>query len=257
MPTTKTARTSAKKKDSWVVKERRYILKGNKSPISYLLRSSHHPNKPLQYFDGDNYRPLRYASNSTTPFMDEQDGYVISQAIEFENGELIVPAANVNLQKFLSNLHPDKDVVYEEWDPNRDAQEELEAEEYALDAQVSARDMPIEELEAIARIVFRSDVNKMTSSELKRDMLLFAKDNPKEFIDYANDPDIKLRNLAIRSIDSGVLAIKDDNRTVVWNDKTQQTVLTVKFGENPIAELSAYFKTDEGMDLMEAIVKKL
>ena len=101
MPTTKTARTSAKKKDSWVVKERRYILKGNKSPISSLLRSSHHPNKPLQYFDGDNYRPLRYASNSTTPFMDEQDGYVISQAIEFENGELIVPAANVNLQKFL------------------------------------------------------------------------------------------------------------------------------------------------------------
>ena len=86
---------------------------------------------------------------------------------------------------------------------------------------------------------------------------LVAKDNPKEFIDYANDPDIKLRNLAIRSIDSGVLAIKDDNRTVVWNDKTQQTVLTVKFGENPIAELSAYFKTDEGMDLMEAIVKKL
>ena len=48
----------------------------------------------------------------------------------------------------------------------------------------------------------------MTSAELKRDMLLFAKDNPKEFIDYANDPDIKLRNLAIRSIDSGVLAIK-------------------------------------------------
>ena len=53
--------------------------------------------------------------------MDEQDGYVISEAIEFENGELLVPAANVNLQKFLSNLHPDKDMVYEEWDPNRDA----------------------------------------------------------------------------------------------------------------------------------------
>lgn len=256
MATTKTARSSAKK-DNWVVKDRRYILKGNKNPISYLLRSSHHPNKPLQFFDGDNYRPLRYASNSTTPFMDEQDGYVISEAIEFENGELLVPAANVNLQKFLSNLHPDKDVVYEEWDPNRDAKAELEIEEYILDAQLTCREMPIEELEAIARIVYRADVSKMTSTELKRDMLIYARENPKEFIDYANDPDIKLRNLAIRSVDSGILAIKDDNRTIVWNDKSQQTVLTVKFGENPIGELSAYFKTDEGMDLMEAIVKKL
>lgn len=157
----------------------------------------------------------------------------------------------------MSNLHPDKDVVYEEWDPNRDAKVELEIEEYILDAQLACREMPIEELEAIARIVYRADVSKMTSTELKRDMLIYARENPKEFIDYANDPDIKLRNLAIRSVDSGVLAIKDDNRTIVWNDKSQQTILKVKFGENPIGELSAYFKTDEGMDLMEAIVKKL
>ena len=67
-------------------------------------------------------------------------------------------------------MHPDKDRVYEEWDPNRDAKEELEAEEYALDAQLAARDMPIEELEAIGRIVFRSDVNKMTSAELKKEI---------------------------------------------------------------------------------------
>lgn len=255
MPATKKAATA--KKDSWTVKERRYVLKGNKSPISYLLRSSHHPNKPLQYFDGDNYRPLRYATNSTTPFMDEQDGYVISEAIEFENGELIVPAQNVNLQKFLSVLHPDKDVVYEEWDPTRDAQEELDYEEYVLDAQLACRDMPIEELEAVARIVFRSDVSKMTSSEIKRDMLLFARDNPREFLDLANDPDIKLRNLAIRSVDMGILSVQDDNRTIVWNDKQRQKVLTVNFGQNPIAELASYFKTDEGMDLMEAIAKKL
>ena len=255
MATTKKAQTSAK--ETWVVKDRRYVLIGNKSPITYLLRSSHHPNKPLQYFDGENYRPLRYASNSMTPFMDEQDGYVISTAIEFENGDLTVPANNTNLQKFLSIYHPDGDVVYEEWDPHRDAQEELDMEEFTLDAQISAREMPIEDLEAIARIVFRTDVSKMTSSEIKRDMIYYARSNPREFLDYANDPDIKLRNLAIRAVDNGILLVKDDNRTVVWNDKSQQKVLTVKFGDNPIAALASYFKTDDGMDLMEAIVKKL
>lgn len=256
MANTKIARASANK-EQWVVKDRRYILKGKKSPITYLLRSSHSQNKPLQYFDGENFRPLRYATNSLTPFMDEQDGYVISAPIEFENGDLVVPASNTNLQKFLSIYHPDRDVVYEEWDPHRDAQEELDMEEYILDAQLTAREMPIEDLEAIARIVFRTDISKFTTSEIKRDMIQYARTNPKDFLDYANDPDIKLRNLAIRSVDSGVLRIKDDNRTIVWNDKSEQKVLSVKFGDNPIAALASYFKTDEGMDLMEAIAKKI
>ena len=256
MANSKTARPSAKK-EQWVVKDRRYILVGNKSPITYLLRSSHSQNKPLQWFDGDNYRPLRFASNSITPFMDEQDGYVISSAIEFQYGDLFVPASNVNLQKFLSLYHPDKDVVYEEWDPHRDAQEELDLEEFVLDAQITAREMPFEDLEGIARIIYRTDISKFTTSEIKRDMIQYARTNPKEFLDYANDPDIKLRNLAIRSVDEGVLKIKDDNRTIIWNDKTQQKVLSVKFGDNPIAALSSYFKTDEGMDLMEAIAKKI
>lgn len=250
-------KTPATKTDDWVIKERRYVLKGNKTPITYLLRSSHHPNKPLQYFDGQNYRPLRYASNSVTPFMDEQDGYVINEPIIFENGEIVVPAQNVNLQKFLSNLHPDKDKVYEEWDPHRDAMEDLQIEELILDAQLAARDMAIEDLEAVYRIVYRQDASNVTSSEIRRDMLYYARTSPVEFLDLANDPDIKLRNLAIRSIDAGILALKDDNRTIYWNDKNQQTILQVKFGENAVAALSSFFKTDEGMDVMEGIVKKL
>jgi len=256
MANTTKARPSAKK-EQWVHKDRRYILLGNKSPITYLLRSSHSGNKPLQWFDGANYRPLRYATNSITPFLDEQDGYVIPSPIEFENGMLTVPANNVNLQKFLSLYHPDNGSEYEEWDPHRDAQEELDFEEYVLDAQVTAREMPIEDLEAIGRIVFRTETSKLTSSELKRDMIQYARTNPKEFLDYANDPDIKLRNLAIRAVDNGILKIKDDNRTIVWNDKSEQKVLTVQFGDNPIAALSSFFKTDEGMDLMESIVKKI
>lgn len=251
------ATKAAKKSDGWVIKDRRYVLKGNKTPITFLLRSSHHPNKPLQYFDGENYRPLRYASNTTTPFLDEQDGYVVPEPIVFENGDLMVPAQNVNLQKFLSELHPDKDSVYEEWDPTRDAKEELDYEEYVLDAQLAARDMAIEELEAVFRIVYRQDSANVTSSEIRRDMLYFARSNPREFLDLANDPDIKLRNLAIRAVDAGILGIKDDNRTVFWNDRNQQTILQVKFGDNPIAALSSFFKTDDGMDVMEGIVKKL
>ena len=44
----------AKRKTSqeWEIKDRIYILSGGKTPVNYILRSRHHINKPLQYFDG-------------------------------------------------------------------------------------------------------------------------------------------------------------------------------------------------------------
>ena len=59
---------------SWEIKDRIYILSGGKTPVNYILRSRHHINKPLQYFDGSINRSLRYASNQTSVFEDEQQG---------------------------------------------------------------------------------------------------------------------------------------------------------------------------------------
>ena len=39
----------------------------------------------------------------------------------------------------------------------------------------------------------------MTSKEIKRDLLLFAKNDPKLFLELANDDDINIRNMAIKA----------------------------------------------------------
>lgn len=241
----------------WELKDRVYILRGNRTPVNFILRSRHHLNKPLQYFDGQITRSLRYASNQTSVFEDEQFGDVTLPAIIFKDGKLVVPKEQVLLQQFLSVYHPDLDKEYEEFDPNKKAELEIASEEEKLDAQNLVRDMDIEDLEAIARVALDGSVSNMTSKELRRDMLVFARKDPKEVMNLAQDENIKLRNLAVRAVETGIIFIKDDNRTVCWNNKTKDKIVTIPYGENVYSGLAGYFKTDDGLDVLQGITNKL
>jgi len=251
------AKKNTASQPQWEVKDRIYILKGNRTPVNLILRSRHSLNKPLQYFDGTITRSLRYASNQTSVFEDEQYGDVTLPAIIFKDGKLVVPKEQVLLQQFLSLYHPDLNKEYEEFDPNKTAEEEIANEEQKLDAQNIVRDMDIEDLEAIARVVLEGRVSDMTSKEMRRDMLVYARKNPQEVMDLAEDENIKLRNIAVRAVEMGVIFIKDDNRTVCWNNKTKDKIVTVPYGENVYSSLAAYFKTDDGLDVLQGITNKL
>lgn len=250
-----TKKTAAAPK--WEVKDRIYVLKGGATPVNYILRSRHHLNKPLQYFDGSMNRSLRYATNQTSVFEDEQYGDVTLPAIIFRDGKLIVNKENVLLQQFLSLYHPDRDKVYLEFDAEKSAQAEIDNVEAELEAMNAAREMQIEDLEAIARVVLKSRVSDMASNEIRRDMLLFARKNPNEFLSLTNDENIKLRNVAVRANEMGLIFIKDDNRTVCWNDSKKTKIITVPYGENVFSALAVYFKTDEGLDVLQSLTNKL
>lgn len=241
----------------WESKDRVYVLKNGSTPVNYILRSKHSNNKPLQYFDGKMQRAMRYATNQMSVFVDEQMGDVTLPAIIFENGKLFVPKENVLLQEFLSLFHPDNGKVFIEFDASQIADDEVKNIDLELDAMVLCREMEIEDLEAVARVVLRGRVVDMSSKEIRRDMLNYARKNPEEFISIANDENIKLRNIAIRSVEMGVLRVQDDNVTVCWNDKKKQKVLVAPYGENVYSALAKFFKTDEGLDVMQAIVNKL
>ena len=175
-----------------------WILPG-KTPVNYILRSRHHINKPLQYFDGSVNRSLRYASNQTSVFEDEQQGDVTLPPIIFRDGKLMVKKENSLLQKFLSIYHPDHGTEYMEFDPNKEAEKEVKDVELELEAMNLAKEMQIEDLEAIARAVIKGRVSDMASNEIRRDMLIFARQNPAQFIDLTKDENINLRNIAVRS----------------------------------------------------------
>ena len=196
------------------LKQRIYTLVGGITPVNFILRSRHTSNKPLQYFDGKLNRSLRYASNQSSIFEDEQVGDVTLPAIVFNDGKLVTRPEDTILQEFLSK-HPDNGKLFVEFDPAGKAEIELETIEREIEAMTLARSMEIEDLEAVARVVLKSKVNDMSSKEIKRDMLLFAKSKPETFLNLANDENIKLRNLAIRAVEMGVLRVAQIGRAHV------------------------------------------
>ena len=96
----------------------------------------------------------------------------------------------------------------------------------------------------------------MSSKEIKRDLLLFAKRNPQLFIQLANDENVMLRNLAIRAQELGIIKLSQDQRTFTWGS-TNRKLMNVPFDENPYSAFAAYLKTDEGVEVFKSIEKKL
>ena len=119
-----------------------------------------------------------------------------------------------------------------------------------------ANNLSIDEAEAIVRVNAGSAVATMTSKEIKRDLLVFARREPKLFIELAQDENINVRNTGLKAVEAGIIKLSDDQRTFKWVSNGRQ-LMTVPFDENPYSALAAWFKTDEGVEVYKTIEKKL
>ena len=236
---------------NWEIKDRTYVLNGSFSPLTFFVRG-----RGIIWFDEEKgiNREIRYATNQNSLFVEEQDENARLGHIVFRDGVLHVPKSQPLLQQLLEIYHPKKGKwsLIDQEAKARDYVEDLEIE---LDALNLARELEIEHLEAIMRTELGSSVTKMSSKELKRDAYAFAKRDPKLFTDLANDEDIKLRNLANRAAELGLIKLTDNN--TVFKHKNGKKIITVPFDEHPFIALAQYFKTDEGIDLMKSLTKKL
>jgi len=244
--------------EAWEVKDRTYLLMGPHSPLTYTISSRHSRRFPLLWFDQDKkeQRELRYATNQNSPFVDEQKGEATLGHIMFKNGTLTVPKEQQNLQKLLSLFHPQLNKKYQEFDAILIAVDELDYLEQELEAMTAASTMDVDQAEAILRVELGSKVSKMTSKEIKRDLLIFAKRNPALFLDLVNDENIQLRNFAIKACEANIIKLSPDQRDFKWATNGKK-LMTVPFDENPYSAMAAFFKTDEGIEIFQSIEKKL
>jgi len=240
-------------KPTWEIKDRVYYLTRNKKPLSYSLRAT-----GIYYFDEEKgyERELKNTSNQRTPFVDEMKGDQRLEHIMFRNGALYVPKNKTVLQKMLSLYHPHKDKVYYEWKPEVNAENDIDYLEMEIEALNLAMDLDVDMAEAVMRVEIGSKVSEMSSKELKRDLLLYAKRNPKLFLDLVNDDNIQLRNFGIKATELGIIKISQDQRYFEWGS-TGRKLMTVPFDEHPYSALAQWFKTDEGMEVYNNIEKRL
>ncbi len=201
-------------------------------------------------------REIRYATNQNSPFKDEQKGEATLGHIVFRDGSLFVNKKNQALQKVLSLYHPLKNLRYRELDEVVKAQDELVDLEIEIDALNMARSIDVDQAEAILRVEVGSKVSEMSSKEIKRDLLMFAKKNPKLFLDLANDENVQLRNFAIKATEAGIIKLSSDQRTFHWASNSKK-LMTVPFDEHPYSAMAQFFKTDEGLAIFQSIEKKL
>ena len=239
--------------DGWEIKDRVYLLKGDKKPLSKMIKSAN-----IYWFDEEKgyERELKYCENQRTCFVDEMQGDQRLSHIIFRNGMLPVPKEKTILQKLLSIYHPMSGVLYSEWKPQVIAESEIDTIELEIEALNAAQSIDIDLAEAVMRVEIGSKVSEMSSKELKRDLLLYAKKNPVLFLELVNDENVVLRNFGIRATEMGILKLSSDQRTFMWGSNDRK-LMNVPFDEHPYSALAAWFKTDEGMEIFQNIEKRL
>lgn len=247
------ARERLKPSNEWEIKDRMYLLKGSKRLLSRSIKATN-----VYYFDKEKgyERELKYCQNQTTCFVDEMKGDQRLEHIVFRAGTLFVPKEKTVLQKLLSLYHPHKESLYEEFKPAKIAEEEIDVLNMQVDALVAARNVDIDMAEAIMRVEVGSSVASLSSKELRRDLLVFARNNPKLFLELADDDNVMLRNFGIKAVEAGILRLSSDQRNFIWGSNGRK-VMIVPFDEHPYTALAHWFKTDEGMEIYSNIEKRL
>lgn len=231
-----------------------YRLK-NGSPLAYTLASRNHPRFPLMWYDEEKNvnRALRYCVNQKSPFEDEQDGNAILEPIIFADGFLSVPKQNPVLQLFLF-YHPMNGNVFVEVDKAKDAAQEVDELNLEVDALIEAKSLSIDQIEMLTRVMFGKDPTLISSAELKRDMLIFAKRNPAEFLKVLNDPELKYQAKITMFFEAKLLQLRNNGKEVWYNTGTnKKKMLSVPFEADPMDVVGHFLKTDEGIDSLRML----
>jgi hypothetical protein len=237
------------------------LLKG--TPVSFILSQSEIDDKGvtkslLTVYDSvkKTRRAIRYGRNQSSPYVDEQDKFVRREDIIIEDGILQVPFDNPALQDYL-DIHPGNKAnggnKFEKMDRARDA----EAEELEIDLQADAlslaRKMNFEEIETIAKLIIKGDMSRMSSGEIKRDVKVYAKNNPKKFLEFVNDPQLRFKSNVRNFLETKLLHFRK-NQSELWIKVPELRKLTiVPSDKDPVAFVESYLNSEEGAEIYKLL----
>ena len=225
--------------------DKTYRLKLDAAPLTYILPTRHTRRSSLLYFDPktNSNRALRYASNQKSPFEDEQDGNVVLEPVIFEDGFLTVKATNPILQEFLY-LHPHRDRVFEEVNEEKEAKADIASLEVEVEALIAAKQLSLSQLEMVNKVLFGTNVDTVSTAELKRDVLVYARREPQHFLEVLNYPQLTLNAKVNTFFEKGLLKFRNNRKDIFYNTlSSKKKMLTVPFGEDPYYIASSYLQS--------------
>jgi hypothetical protein len=238
------------------------VDKNKQRALSVMIATKNTRSKPLLYEDSESgvTRALRYAENKKTPFEDEQTGQVILSPIVFEDGVLKVEKSRHNLVQFLE-LHPDNVKNGGHLFKLRDFEEEASQSELILDIEDKARDMAreltMDQYLSVHRIISRN-TDRLTSAEVRRDVRIYARNNPEDFLSIVDDPETELNGIVGRIFEENLVSLRKNNTEIYYNLPNNKSMVTrVPKGKKPQQHLEEFFKRDEGLSALSIFEESL
>lgn len=207
--------------------------------------------------------PIRYSANEESIFKSEQPKHVELTTILFTNGSLKVNQDRPNLLEYLRlcnwnkgnpNRVKGKAPIFYEYDPEAVAAQLIENEELEIDARHKAKNMDFEELKSLAQGI-KMNVNR-SAKEIRHDMMIFAKNQPREFMDCLDNPVLKRRVEVLDAIELGIL--RKEQRAMFMKETLGDTSLVViPVGQDPLDYFVEWTLTEkEGEEAWKKVEKK-
>jgi hypothetical protein len=120
------------------------------------------------------------------------------------------------------------------------------------DALIEAKSLSLDQLETVCRVLFNKDTTKVSTAELKRDILVYAKNYPSDFMEVISDPELKMQGTVQQFFDRGFLAFRKSNKEVWFATSTNKTkLLNVPYGQNGMDLVVSHLKSDDGLEVLK------
>jgi len=200
-------------------------------------------------------RQLRYSPNEMSVWADEQSENIIREQIVFRKKIITVPYSKPNLKNYLDK-HPDNvangGAIFHMVDTAKKAEVEIETEFAVVDAVAMVRDKSIDELLPIA-LFLGVDVNQK-NIEIKRELLVYAKSNPKSFMSMFDNPSVQVRSTIMSGVDFQILKNKESG--LFWYD-SNKLIVSTPAGKDTLDIATRFCLSEKGSMVLEEIERQL
>ena len=223
-----------------------------KGGLVYMLNKSE-----VMYFDKAKNKQfaLRYCPNEPSVYRDDQNENSIKGGIVFREGRIFVSEDQQNLRDFL-DMHPDNEAnggsVFRKIDHASLAKKKIEVDFLYADAVNLVRSKPVDEIVSVAT-AFAVNTDRMVD-EVRHDLLVFAKKNPKAFIEAFDNPVIETKAKVKRAMKYNLISHKGGH--IVWTD-TNKHIIAVPEGKDPADIFVRYCMTETGSVVLNEIERQL
>jgi hypothetical protein len=203
----------------------------------------------------DAVRGIQYCPQEPSIFKDEQSQGALKGHVIFRNKMLLVERTKPNLLKFLE-LHPGNAAnggsLFKKVEKEKNTEQEVEREFLVNDAISIVKSRPIDELLPLA-MSLNIETNQK-NMEIKRELVMQAKRDPRKFLDMLNNPLVNARSSVMQAFDFNIL--KNNGGAVVWHD-TGKMVVAIPVGQSYVEVVTRFVMTDQGASVLSEIERQL